>query len=183
MVHRMGVVVLALLLPAAAQAPAPAACIPGRITPAVTEGPYYKSGAPPRTSLLEPGMPGVRLVLTGQVFTRTCAPAARARLDFWQADARGVYDNTGYRLRGYQIADGAGRYALETVVPGEYPGRARHIHVKVAAPGGPTLTTQLYFPGEAADQRDMLFRPDLVMQVRDTAAGKTATFNFVLDVE
>ncbi len=161
----------------------PAACVPGRVTPAAIEGPYYKRGAPQRTSLLEPGMPGTKLVITGQVFTRTCRPLANVRLDFWQADARGAYDNAGYRLRGYQVAGGTGRFSLETVVPGEYPGRTRHIHVKVTAPNGPVLTTQLYFPGEAANQRDAFFRPELVMQLRDTAGGKAATFNFVLDAE
>ncbi len=42
-----------------------------------------------------------------------------------------------------------GRYTLETIVPGEYPGRTQHIHVKVQAPNGPILTTQIYFPGVA----------------------------------
>lgn len=187
MVRWIGFALLAVALVAAGAfaqpAASPPACAPGRVTPAATEGPYYKSGAPQRTSLLEAGMPGTKLVITGQVFTRTCKPVARAWLDFWQADARGAYANAGYRLRGYQVADSAGRFSLETVVPGEYPGRTPHIHVKVRAPNGPVLTTQLYFPGDAANQRDALFRPELVMQVRDTASGKAATFNFVLDAE
>ncbi len=187
MVRWIGFALLAVALVAAGAfaqpAASPPACAPGRVTPAATEGPYYKSGAPQRTSLLEAGMPGPKLVITGQVFTRTCKPVARAWLDFWQADARGAYDNAGYRLRGYQVADSAGRFSLETVSPGEYPGRTPHIHVKVRAPNGPVLTTQLYFPGDAANQRDALFRPELVMQMRNTANGKAATFNFVLDAE
>ena len=87
----------------------------------------------------------------------------RALVDFWQADDRGQYDNTGYRLRGHQFTDDTGHYRLETIVPGLYSGRTRHIHVKVQAPNQPVLTTQLYFHGEPANQRDFIFNPDLVM--------------------
>src|SRR2546423_12359663 len=127
--------------PAAA---ATAAC-PPQLTPAQTEGPYFKPGSPARTSLIEGGMTGTRLLLSGRVVTLACAPVAGATLDFWQADAAGTYDNSGYRLRGHQLTDAAGRYSLETILPGEYPGRTEHIHVKVRAPGKDVLTTQLYF--------------------------------------
>ncbi len=65
-------------------------------------------------------------------------------------------------------------------MPAVYPGRTRHIHVKVQAEGGPVLTTQLYFPGEAENERDDLFHAELVMNVRNVADGKAATFNFVV---
>ena len=62
-----------------------------------------------------------------------------------------------------------------------YPGRTRHIHVKVQAPGGPTLTTQLYFPGEARNNTDGIFDPSLVLNVQNNADGtEAATFNFVV---
>ena len=145
------------------------------------EGPYYKSGAPERAVLVDPGMSGTRLLLTGQVLTTDCQPVAGALLDFWQADDRGQYDNTGYTLRGKQFADEMGRYRLETVVPGRYPGRTLHIHVKVSAPGGPVLTTQIYFAGEPGNESDGLIRPSLIVPLTDTAGGgKTATFDFVL---
>ena len=87
----------------------------------------------------------------------SCRPVERALLDFWQADSNGEYDNQGYRLRGHQFTDAKGRFHLETVVPGLYTGRTRHIHVKVQAPNRPVLTTQLYFPGEPANERDGIF--------------------------
>ena len=180
----LAVLVIALLPLAIAQGQTPSpVCIPGRVTPSVTEGPFYKSGSPQRASLLEPGMAGTKLVITGQVFSKSCAPVAGAWLDFWQADARGAYDNAGYRLRGHQFADSAGRYTLETVLPGEYPGRTPHIHVKVMAANRPALTTQLYFSTSTRNQSDMLFRQELLLQIRDTATGKAGMFNFVLDVE
>jgi protocatechuate 3,4-dioxygenase beta subunit len=153
----------------------------GALTPPQIEGPYFKPGSPMRATLLEPGLPGTRLVVEGAVLTASCAPIPRALLDFWQADARGRYDNAGYRLRGHQFTDDAGRYRLQTVVPGVYGGRTRHLHVKVQAPGQPVLTTQLYFPEEPGNQRDSIFDPALVMRVRDVEGGRLARFVFVLD--
>ena len=152
---------------------------PTQLTPTQTEGPYFKAGSPARTSLIESGTTGTRLFLSGRVLTLACAPVTGATLDFWQADARGVYDNSGYRLRGHQLTDDGGRYSLETIVPGEYPGRTEHIHVKVQAPGKTVLTTQLYFPGVARNQQDSIFDAHLLLTVQDTAAGKAATFDFV----
>jgi protocatechuate 3,4-dioxygenase beta subunit len=149
-------------------------------TPSQTEGPFFKPNTPMRASLLEPGMPGTKLVIEGSVLTTGCKPVAGALLDFWQADAAGHYDNAGYRLRGRQLTDEAGRYRLETIVPAEYPGRTRHIHVKVQAPGQPALTTQLYFPDGADNRRDSIFDPALVMRVRDAEGAKLATFDFIL---
>ena len=151
----------------------------GAVTPAQTEGPYFKPGSPARTSLIESGMAGTRLVLSGRVLTPACAPVAGATLDFWQADAAGSYDNSGYRLRGHQLTDAAGRYSLETILPGEYPGRTEHIHVKLGAPGKAVLTTQLYFPDVARNQQDSIFDPHLLVTMQNTATGKAATFDFV----
>jgi protocatechuate 3,4-dioxygenase beta subunit len=151
-------------------------------TIAQMEGPYFTPNSPERTSLLEPGITGTKLVVTGYVLSTNCQPIAGALIDFWQADDNGVYDNVGYKLRGHQFTDEQGRYMLETVVPGQYPGRTRHLHVKVQAPNGAVLTTQQYFPDEADNARDGIFHPVLVMAVQDTADGKAATFNYVLDV-
>src|SRR6266704_1548197 len=152
----------------------------GTPTPSQTEGPYYKAGSPERTSLREPGLVGTHLTITGYVLSTACQPIAHAWLDFWQADSNGNYDNTGFKLRGHQFTDKQGRYHLETIIPGEYPGRTRHIHVKVQAPGQAVLTTLLYFPGEARNDSDGIFSPELLMHVQNTPNGQLATFNFVL---
>ena len=151
-------------------------------TVAQTEGPYFTPGSPERISLLEPGMRGTPLVVTGTVLTTACRPVTRALVDFWQCDDAGVYDNRGFRLRGHQFTDAAGRYRLETILPGVYPGRTRHIHVKVQAPNQRVLTTQLYFPDEPGNARDGIFRRELVMDVQDSGNGKAASFDFVLNI-
>jgi protocatechuate 3,4-dioxygenase beta subunit len=151
-------------------------------TPEQTEGPYFKPNSPQRTSLLEPGMPGTPLTVSGYVFGRACLPVTGVLLDFWQADANGAYDNTGFRLRGHQFTDSRGSFALTTIVPGLYPGRTRHLHVKLQAPGRPVLTTQLYFPNEPRNNTDTIFDARLLMTVRDAGGGREAAFDFVLDV-
>ena len=160
--------------------PTPACDVDASATVAQTEGPYFTRNSPERRSLLEPGVSGTTLVLSGYVFSRQCEPVAGALLDFWQADDAGRYDNAGYRMRGHQFTDELGRYELETVVPGLYPGRTRHIHVKVQAPNAPILTTQLYFPDEPRNRTDGIFNQSLVIGVQDTEDGKTGVFDFVV---
>jgi hypothetical protein len=86
-----------------------------------TEGPFFKPSSPERIELLEEGMAGQPIELVGFVLSRACKPVAGALLDFWQADDKGRYDNSGFRLRGHQFADAEGRYRLRTIVPGAYP--------------------------------------------------------------
>jgi protocatechuate 3,4-dioxygenase beta subunit len=159
-----------------------AACNGFQPTPAQTEGPYFKAGSPLRRSLVQPGMPGTRLSLSGFVLTRSCKPVRKARLDFWQADANGAYDNTGYRLRGHLFTDAKGRYRLETVLPGLYSGRTRHIHVKVRAPRRPPLTTQLYFPNTSQNNQDGIYDRRLVVRMRSVGERRVARFDFVLRI-
>jgi hypothetical protein len=163
-------------------APTPACDDGDDPTPAQTEGPYFTPDSPRRASLLEAGMGGQRLVVTGAVVTTGCRPVQRALLDFWQADDAGQYDNQGYRLRGHQFSDADGAWRLETVVPGLYTGRTRHLHVKVQAPDGPVLTTQLYFPDEPANDNDGIFHPELVLgDVHDRGDTRQGSFTFVLE--
>lgn len=149
-------------------------------TAAQTEGPYFTPDSPERSNFREDGAESVPLVVSGLVYSTDCRPVPDALIDVWHADAAGEYDNRGYRMRGHFFTDAEGRYRLETIVPGQYPGRTRHLHVKVQAPRGRVLTTQLYFPDEPANFRDRIFHPELTMAVSDSPGGKQAEFNFVV---
>jgi len=142
-----------------------------------TEGPFFKTNTPLRSSFVEKGS-RTRLLVSGQVLSAQCRPVANALLEFWHADEAGEYDNQGYRYRGHQHADAQGRYRLETIIPAEYPGRARHIHVKVQAPGRRVLTTQLYFPNQPGNRRDGIYRAELEMKIAKPGEG---AFDFVVD--
>jgi len=146
-----------------------------------TEGPFFTPMSPERAELIEPGMGGQPIELVGFVLTRGCKPVPGALVDLWQADAKGDYDNKGYRLRGHQFADAEGRYRFRTVVPAEYPGRTPHLHVKVQPKGGRVLTTQLYFPGEPGNRRDGLFRRELLIRTTKNEGWLAGRFDFVLE--
>jgi len=147
----------------------------GAPTPADVEGPFYKAGAPLRSSLVEEGSAAEKMVLSGTVRSADCKPLANVSLDFWHADDKGEYDGAGYRYRGIVTTDALGRYRLETNMPPPYSGRPRHIHVKLQRIGARALTTQLYFPGEARDAPRAL-----VVKMERRPEGRMATFDFVI---
>ncbi len=149
-------------------------------TPRQTAGPFYKPQSPNRTSLIEAGMQGEKLNITGQILSTECQPIAGAVMDFWHCDENGNYDNRGFRFRGHQFSDAQGMFSLETMMPGIYPGRTRHLHVIVQAPDSRPLVTQLYFPGEKENDDDWIFDPVLMMQVERSSARRNAKFDFVL---
>jgi protocatechuate 3,4-dioxygenase beta subunit len=152
------------------------------LTPEIEEGPYYKPNSPQRNKLFEEGIPGIKLTLTGQVMDTSCRPIAHAWLDFWQANGNGEYDNQGYTLRGHQFTDEEGKYQLETVLPGAYPRRTPHIHVKVKAmDSSPILTAQLFIPGVESNKTDFLYKEALLLEMKDGMEGKLAIFNFIVN--
>ena len=182
LIRRLGFALLAATtLAATTLAPIANAQTPLTLTVSETEGPFYKAGSPESSNLVQEGMQGQVLALTGQVLDQSGQPVANALLDFWQANASGAYDNNGYTLRGHQYTDANGYYTLMTIVPGLYPGRTEHIHVKVQAPGGPMLTTQLFFPGVSQNTRDSIFDSSLLMAITDNGDGTLGgSYNFVV---
>src|SRR5215212_1541464 len=144
------------------------------------EGPFYKPGAPLRSGLLEPGMAGTPLTVTGRVLDTHGRPLKGALLDIWQADHTGSYDNAGFLLRGKLYTDDEGHYTLRTIKPLYYgePGdmRPAHIHVKASFQKSPILTTELYFKGDPWIHRDAGARPSLIMSPRRESEGLVAKF-------
>ncbi len=159
-------------------------CGADSVTLSQTEGPYFKTSSPLRQSLIESGMKGREIEIAGFVLTKSCKPVPKALLDFWQADGEGAYDNRGFRFRGHQFTDERGMFYLRTILPGRYPGRTPHIHVKVQAPSERALTTQLYFPDEPGNARDFLFRKELLLKMSQGASATIAAgrFDFVLEI-
>ena len=125
-------------------------------------------------------MAGTRLTLTGYVVSTDCTPLANAKVEIWQADSAGNYDNSGYTLRGYVTTDANGQFTIRTVVPGEYPGRTEHVHVKITPAGGTTLTTQLYFPGTTANDSDGIYDPSLLLDITQDGAALIGMYTFVI---
>jgi protocatechuate 3,4-dioxygenase, beta subunit len=138
------------------------------LTPAQTEGPYYPNQLPldQDNDLLvinDRVTPGVGTVswLSGRVLGSNGSPIRNAVVEIWQADNVGSYIHTSGALNGQRDSNfqgygkfetsSNGQYLFRTIKPGLYPGRVRHVHVKVTRPGGQSLTTQLYVEGETGN--------------------------------
>jgi protocatechuate 3,4-dioxygenase beta subunit len=147
----------------------------------LTEGPYYKATPPQNANLRTAGLAGTPLTLTGYVVSTSCQPIANAKLDFWQADGNGNYDNSGYTLRGWQLTDQNGAYRLDTVIPGLYPGRTEHIHFKVTV-SGKTYTSQLFFPGVSQNASDSIYSAQMLVKLNTATRPVTGTFTFVVNM-
>ena len=138
------------------------------------EGPYYKPGSPAWKTL---AAAGEKLTVSGRVMDQNCTPIPGAVLDFWQANADGNYDSEGYNLRGKVTTDANGTYHLDTIVPGKYEPRPRHIHAKVWVNESELLTTQLYI---VDNDRDQYVKDSLIMHPVRRNGTTAASFDFVV---
>jgi len=121
-------------------------------------GPFYSTGAPIREKIAGDEELGEPLRIEGRLYdVADCrTPLSGWGLDIWQADNNGDYYDgpaTDYRLRGRVVTDSDGRFAFETIKPGNYAlgnsFRPAHIHFRVYSPQGVVaLTSQLYFEGD-----------------------------------
>jgi protocatechuate 3,4-dioxygenase beta subunit len=154
-------------------------------TPGIAKDATFKAGSPERTSLIQAATTGTRLTLTGTVSGVTCGRIKGARVDFWQADATGAYDMTGFRFRGHQQTDAMGAYRLTTIIPGNAGGRARHIGVNVVVSGKADFWTEIFFPDDPLRAKDPRFRAELLAKLAADPrlpGATTATFDIVLDI-
>lgn len=157
-------------------------------------GPYYRAGAPERTSLCDAREPGDPFTFAGHVLDADgCRPLAGALVEVWHADAAGVYDMLDrgkprdpavFHLRAMLRSGADGSYAFDTVVPGHYDTRARHIHFAVHADGYEPFITQSYFAGDPRLASDNIARPKNAVDARAAKvrgrAGKRGELAFGL---
>ena len=152
----------------------------GIVTPAQTEGPFY-----PVVDQVDKDVDmihvqghggtakGQVIRVGGTVQDAEGNPLANTQVEVWQACHSGKYNhpddtNTAeldpdFQYWGRTTTDAKGRYAFLTIKPGAYPAdstwtRPPHIHFKVAAPGFRSLTTQMYFEGDALNEKDRILR-------------------------
>jgi catechol 1,2-dioxygenase len=150
-------------------------------------GPYHRPGAPYRAKITPPHEAGIVLVISGRVWGHdTKKPLAGAKLDVWQANAKGRYDNDDpknppkkdvFVNRARLVADENGSYEYETVHPGPYKigedaWRPSHIHYIIAHPGYKSLTTQLFFKGDPHNATDEFIKQSLIIEVEKKKVGE-----------
>jgi len=162
-------------------------------------GPYHRKGAPFRGKVTPPLEAGTVLLISGRVWGHdTKKPLAGARLDVWQANAVGRYDNDDpqnppkpdvFVNRVRLISDENGYYEYETIHPGPYQiganaWRPAHIHYLIGAPGYKTLVTQLFFAGDPHNAKDEFIKKSLIIELATKKVGRASyevgTFDIVL---
>jgi protocatechuate 3,4-dioxygenase beta subunit len=177
--RRLAVSLLGVLTAAMFGANAFGQCDP---SPAQTEGPYYRTPNPETQDMLRAG-DGPMFTLRGQVVDQNCDPIPWASVALWHADLAGGYDNTApYDIyRATYFADENGVFEFRTCRPGLYPGRTRHMHIKVDGADTNMLTTQLYWPGEPQNASDGIYDVALEMGVTTNRDGSwLGEYTFVL---
>jgi protocatechuate 3,4-dioxygenase beta subunit len=144
-------IVIPLLLSVAACAAAPGDAARSTALPAcewcgADEAPA--EGLTAEMVIAGPDEPGERLVVTGTVYERDGrTPAAGVLVYAYHTDLTGRYtrrgDETGNgrrhgRLRGWLVTGADGRYRIDTIRPGGYPGSTEpaHVHLTLRPPGG-----------------------------------------------
>lgn len=150
-------------------------------TPRQTSGPFYPITKPldiDADLTMISGKPGRAqgkiIHLMGRVFDAKGVPVRGARVEIWQANAVGRYAHPGDvnpapldpAFQGFaeQLTDSDGQYRFKSIKPAAYPinpmnpGAVRppHIHFDIRAADS-RLVTQMYFPGEEANEGDLIF--------------------------
>jgi protocatechuate 3,4-dioxygenase beta subunit len=174
-------------------------------TPDQILGPFYPiQQQPVRNGDLTDGgrAAGTVLHLSGRVLTGAGAPVSGARVEIWQANARGRYAHPNDsnptpldpHFSGFAVTttDQQGHYRFLTVRPAAYPAgpdrmRPAHIHFKVTGTRE-ELVTQMYFVGEEWNDRDPWLqsarRKDVLIvdphDVPGEPGAKAVTFDIVL---
>ncbi len=171
-----------------ARRPALAADAARVATPANALGPFYPAQKPDDSDAdltIITGhtqrAAGTVLYTSGRVLDLQGRPLPNATIEIWQANAFGRYHHPGdsdasglldpdFQAYGRLVTDAEGRYRIKTIKPPPYAGRTAHLHFNVAA-GRTRLTTQMFFEGEAGNERDFLYR-NLSADDRRAATGK-----------
>jgi protocatechuate 3,4-dioxygenase beta subunit len=160
-------------------------------TPSNTLGPFYKEGAPTRERLIEPHEAGVPLLVAGRVFDTEGEPLPAAVIEVFHSDNDGNYDQEGFRHRGRIPVRAQGDYWYETIMPGQYGGRAQHIHYVITAPGHLQLVTQLYFetdpkfegnPDKNYTKDGLVWHRELIRPVAKITRNNTSFSSVVFDL-
>ena len=180
------------------------------LTPANPEGPFYPihkqtdmDADLTRIEGHEERAAGEVICVTGRVLDENGAPVEGALVDVWQANANGKYLHEAdtstapldpnFQYWAQMKTDAEGRYRYTTIKPAAYAAmgewvRPPHIHYKVSRRGYRELTTQMYFAGEALNEKDRLLlevpeelRGRLVVPFQSNGEVPEGVFDVILE--
>jgi protocatechuate 3,4-dioxygenase beta subunit len=143
-------------------------------TPPQILGPFYPLGELPQTADMTrvPGhsgrAEGQLLNIMGRVLNLAGEPVRNARVEVWQANARGRYRHPSdtnpapldpnFEGSAVLTTDAEGRYRFKTIKPAAYPAgpdliRPAHIHFQISGRQD-RLVTQMYFEDDPYNKKD-----------------------------
>ncbi|SFA68896.1 protocatechuate 3,4-dioxygenase alpha subunit/protocatechuate 3,4-dioxygenase beta subunit [Poseidonocella pacifica] len=128
---------------------------------------YFADPALEDLTRFDPGVvgqaAGTPIILRGRVLDRHGDLANGALLEFWQANAKGVYrtpategeDDVDPWFHGYgRLRTASGAYGYRTILPGAAPGRAPNITLTIFSDGINRIVTQIFFEGQTGNDTD-----------------------------
>jgi len=110
---------------------------------------------------------GTPIILRGRVLDRHGELANGAILEFWQANAKGVYRTPATAehadidpwFHGYgRLRSASGAYEFKTILPGATPGRAPNITVTLFSDGISRIVTQVFFSDQSGNDSDPILQ-------------------------
>ncbi|SFR13220.1 hypothetical protein [Poseidonocella sedimentorum] len=108
---------------------------------------------------------GTSLVLRGRVLDRHGELANGVVMEFWQANANGVYRTPATEghadidpwFHGYgRLRSATGAYEFRTILPGAAEGRAPNITITIFSDGINRVVTQMFFDNQPGNEADPL---------------------------
>ena len=160
---------------------------------------YFSDPALEDLTRVDPGLvaqaAGVPIILRGRVLDRHGDLANGVVMEFWQANAAGVYrtpategdDEIDPWFHGYgRLRSASGAYEFRTILPGAAPARAPNITVTIFSDGINRVVTQVFFEGQAGNETDPVLKSvgDEASKLIARHDGRTAngTEVYVFDV-
>ncbi len=132
-------------------------------------GPFFVNNTAEVVNINTKNESGTKMRVTGKVFRgeSTNNPIANVKIEIWHCDDIGKYHPSGngdisnyepkdISLRGYVLTKADGSFTFDSILPGLYGRRARHIHYKLTHKTIKTLVTQSYFKHDKRIEHDIL---------------------------
>ena len=140
-----------------------------------TSGPYFpiyfQDESLKDLTILGPGVvggaSGQHIILRGRVLDRNGDLANGVLMEFWQANAKGIYNspaNAGHPdldpwFNGYgRLRSASGEYEFRTIMPGASENHAPNITITLFSDGISRIVTQVFFEGQKANETDPLLQ-------------------------
>lgn len=111
------------------------------------------------------GASGQHMILRGRILDRHGNLANGVVMEFWQANAKGVYHTPSTKghpdidpwFDGYgRLRSNTGEYSFRTIMPGATAGRAPNITVTIFSDGINRIVTQVFFADQPGNDTDPL---------------------------